>query len=116
MLDAPSAQLGEPVPPAGVPGAFSLEDADKLAGLLSDAELSDLTVSELPLPLRAASFEEWWTRTSSLSGPLANRLTTLPEGAAQALRTRARQAISAYDTPTGVEFPGVTLLAAGHRA
>lgn len=110
-----SAQLGAPVPPPGVPGPFSLEDADSLAGLLADAELADVAVSELSLPLRAASFEEWWTRTSSLSEPLTNGVAPLSESAAQALRTRARDAISAYETPTGLEFPGVTLLAAARR-
>lgn len=116
VFDVVSAQLGAPVPPPGVPGPFSLEDADKLAELLSDAELADVAVRELALPLRAASFEEWWTRTSSLSGPLAQKLASLPAAAAQALRARAREAISAYETPNGVEFPGVTLLAVGRRA
>jgi aryl-alcohol dehydrogenase-like predicted oxidoreductase/SAM-dependent methyltransferase len=116
VLDAVSAQLDAPVPPPGVPGPFSLADADKLTRLLTAAELADVAVSELPVPLRAASFEEWWTRTSSLCGSLSKRLASLPEDATQALRTRARQAISSYETPNGLEFPGVTLLAAGRRA
>jgi SAM-dependent methyltransferase len=116
VFDAVSAQVGAPVPPPGIPGPFSLEDSDKLAALLSDAELSDVRVSELPVPLRAGSFEEWWTRTSALAGPLAQILASLPEDAAQAVRARLRKAISPYETPTGLELPGVTLLAAGRRA
>jgi SAM-dependent methyltransferase len=115
VFDAVSAQTGKPVPPPGVPGPFSLDDPDKLAGLLSDAQLSDVVVSELPTPLRAGSFEEWWTRTSALAGPLAKMLGSLPESAAQALRARLQEAIRGYETPTGLEFPGVTLLASGHR-
>jgi SAM-dependent methyltransferase len=116
VFDAVSAQIGRPVPPPGIPGPFSLEDSDKLAGLLSDGQLADVAVSELPVPLRAASFEEWWGRTSVLAGPLAKILESLPEEVAQALRARVREAVRPYETPTGVEFPGVTLLAAARRA
>jgi SAM-dependent methyltransferase len=116
VFDTVSAQTGRPVPPPGIPGPFSLEDSDKLVSLLIDAELSDVVVSELPTPLCAASFDEWWTRTSSLAGPLAKILESLPEPAKQALRARLKHAISAYETPTGLEFPGVTLLGSGRRA
>jgi SAM-dependent methyltransferase len=116
VFDAVSAQVGAPVPPPGVPGPFSLEDAGKLAGLLFDAELADVVVSEIPVPLRAASFEEWWVRTTALAGPLAKVLAALPQEAQQALRARVREAIGAYETPAGLEFPGITLLATGRRA
>jgi SAM-dependent methyltransferase len=115
VLDSVSAQLGAPVPPPGIPGPFSLEDAERLAGLLTDAELTDVVVGELPVPLRASSFEEWWTRTSALAGPLAKLLASLPEDATKAIRDRAREAIRAYETPTGLEIPGVTLIASGRR-
>lgn len=115
VFDAVSTQLGMPVPPPGMPGPFSLEDSDRLAGLLSDAGLADVVVSELSVPLRAGSFEEWWTRTSALAGPLAKILASLPEDATQAIRARLQEAVSTYETGTGLEFPGVTLLAAGRR-
>jgi len=116
VFDAVSAQLGAPVPPPGVPGPFSLDDPQELVRLLSDAELAHVVVTELPTPLRARSFEEWWTRTSSLAGPLASVLASLPDDAARSLRARLREAVSAYESPTGLEFPGVTLLASGCRA
>jgi SAM-dependent methyltransferase len=116
VFDAVSAQIGRPVPPPGVPGPFSLGDSDRLAGLLSAAGLADVTVSELSVPLRAASFEEWWMRTSALAGPLATILTSLPEPARRALRSDLHEATSAYRTPTGLEFPGVSLIAAARRA
>jgi ubiquinone/menaquinone biosynthesis C-methylase UbiE len=115
VFDTVSAQLGAPMPPPGIPHPFSLGDPDKLAGLLSDAGLSEVAVDELPTPYHAASFEEWWERSASLAGPLAQKLASLPAAAALALRARAREAISAYITPTGLEFPGVSLLAAARR-
>jgi SAM-dependent methyltransferase len=115
VFDAISAQIGRPVPPPGIPGPFSIEDSDRLARLLSDAELADVAVSEISVPLHAGSFEEWWARTSALAGPLARVLESLPEEATQAIRAHLREATRPYETATGIEFPGVTLLATGRR-
>ena len=73
--------------------------------------LTGIDVGELPTPYRAASVEEWWTRTAALAGPLAQRLAVLPEPAARALYQRARQAIGAYETSAGLDIPGVSLVA-----
>jgi len=115
VLDAVGAQLGRPVPPPGIPGPFALEDSAELARLLSGAGLDDVAVSEVAVPLRAASFEEWWARTSALAGPLARILASLHEDAARAIRDRAQAAVGRYWTPAGLELPGVSLLATGVR-
>ena len=111
VFDVVSAELGAPTPPPGLPHPFSLDDADRLAGLLSEAGLRDVVVGELAVPYRAASVDEWWTRTAALAGPLAQRLASLPEQAAETLRARAGEAIGAYETPAGLEIPGVALVA-----
>ena len=116
VFDAVSAQLGAPMPPPGIPGPFALDDPDRLARLLDGAELADVVVTEVPTPLRDASFDDWWTRTSSLAGPLAKRLAMLPEQARHQLRARLTEAVRPYQTPAGLDFPGVSLLAAGRRA
>jgi SAM-dependent methyltransferase len=115
VFDAVSAQVGTPLPPPGLPGPFALQDAERLAGLLAGAQLDDVAVSELPVPLRAASFDEWWERTAALAGPLAKMLAAMPAEAEQRLRARAREAVSGYETPSGLELPGVTLIARGSR-
>lgn len=116
VLDAVSAQFGTPIPPPGIPGPFSLEDAGTLAGLLRDAELLDVVVDDFAAPMHAASFEEWWTRTSSLAGPLATMLASLPEAVTHAILARLQEAVRPYRTPDGLAFPGVTLLASARRA
>jgi enediyne biosynthesis protein CalE5 len=116
-MDAVSAQIGAPVPPPGVPGPFALGDADRLRGLLDDAGLAAVRVEELSVPLRAASFDAWWARTSALAGPLSAILAAMPVAAAQALRERAREAARPYETASGgLDFPGVALIATGRRA
>jgi len=115
VFDAVSAELGRPVPPPGTPGPFSLADAARLAALLSDAGLSHVEVSEISVPLRAATFDEWWDRTCALAGPLTQILASLPAGSAERLRSRARESAQSYQTRNGLDFPGVTLLASGRR-
>jgi SAM-dependent methyltransferase len=116
VLTAVSAQLGQPVPPPGVPGPFSLDDPGRLAGIMTAAGLTDVAVQEVDVPLRAATFDEWMMRTTALAGPLAKRLESLPGDAALALRARLEEAVRPYETRAGLEFPGVTLIASGRRA
>jgi SAM-dependent methyltransferase len=113
VFDAVGAQLGRPVPPPGIPGPFSL--AHGLGPLLEDAGFADVTVRDVAVPLRAGSFEQWWTRTTALAGPLATILDSLPDAAAQALRERLREATRAYATADGLELPGVSLVAGARR-
>jgi SAM-dependent methyltransferase len=117
VMDALSAQIGAPVPPPGVPGPFALADAAELRGLLEAAGLAGAAVQELSVPLRTASFDEWWARTSALAGPLSAILASMPAAGVQALRERARDAARPYETASGgLDFPGVTLIATGRRA
>jgi SAM-dependent methyltransferase len=127
LMSAVRAQTSAPAPHAasgsdascpnpGIPGVFSLADSEQLADLLWDAELAGVVVSEIPVPLRAGSFEEWWTRSSALAAPLAKVVTSLSDDAVRAIRDRAREAARAYETHAGLEFPGLTLLATARRA
>jgi ubiquinone/menaquinone biosynthesis C-methylase UbiE len=115
VFDAVSAELGVPMPPPGVPGPFSLDDAGKLESVLVDAGLADVEITEVPTPYRAGAVEEWWTRTAALAGPLAKRLARLPEPVGDALRARARQAVGEYVTASGLDIPGVSRIGSGMR-
>lgn len=115
LFDAVTAELGAPVPPPGLPGPFSLGDAGRLVGLLDGAGLAKVDVHELPTPYIAASFDEWWTRTIALAGPIGKMLATLPEDKSNALRERARVGISEYETGGRLEIPGLSLIASALR-
>jgi ubiquinone/menaquinone biosynthesis C-methylase UbiE len=115
VLDSVSAQLGAPMPPPGVPGPFSLEDADQLRALLGAAGLTDVTVTEQAVPLHAPSFDGWWATTTALAGPLAMVLSSLPDDVTAAIRATAAEAAAPYMTSTGIDFTGVGLVAHGRR-
>ncbi len=111
VFDEASAQLGRPVPPAGVPNPFSLDEADRLAATLREGGLADVVVGELSTPVRLGSFDEWWSRTRGLAGPLTALLAELPVSSMLALENRLRAAVAPYRTVDGLEIPGVTLIA-----
>lgn len=115
VFDAVSAQVGEQVPPPGVPTPFSLGATGQLDAVLAAAGFANVRVRELPTPLRAGSFKEWWARTSSLAGPLAKIVAGLPEEAKDGLQARLRKAVEPYTTSAGIEIPGVTLIASVQR-
>jgi len=111
IFDSVTEQLGAPVPPPGLPGPFSLEDAGTVESILSEAGFADVSVGEFDVPYRGKSADEWWTRTVALAGPLANMLAALPEPAAAELRERAISRIGAYQNGAGLDIPGVSLVA-----
>ncbi|MET0627375.1 MAG: methyltransferase domain-containing protein [Acidimicrobiia bacterium] len=115
VFDAVSEQLGLPIPPPGVPGPFALSDATELHALLVGGGLVDVSVEPLSAPLRAASFDEWWARTSAIAGPLAAMLASLPDEVRCAITDRLRAAVEPYRTAEGLEIPGVTLLASARH-
>jgi hypothetical protein len=67
------------------------------------------------VPLHAASFDTWWTRTSALAGPLAGMLAAMPEPARAMIRERLRDVVAPFATPDGLTLPGVTMIATTRR-
>jgi hypothetical protein len=116
VFDVVGGYLGLTLPPQAMPHPFSLSDAGQLAALLAQGGLDDVAVDELATPYRAGSIDEWWERTAALAGPLSMMLAGLSDDDARELSTRAAEAISAYRTPTGLDIPGVSLLAHGRKS
>lgn len=110
VFDVVGQHLGTTMPPPGVPNAFSLDSADKLAGVLTRAGLADVSVDEIEVSQVVGSAEEWWERSSSLAGSLVQLLAELPEPEARELRARALEAVAPYRTEAGLEFPGAALV------
>ena len=108
VFDAVSEQVGVPIPPPGLPGPFSLDNARPRSRGCS-----------APAPHRGGATCRC-TRTPSrtgpracgaLAGPLATLLAAMPDQAAALLRERFEKAAQPYVTDTGLDFPGVALLA-----
>ena len=80
--------------------------------LLAGAGLADVSVRELPTPVprgvRRGVVDEDGRARRPARGSGSRRC---PAPAAQALLARARAAIGAYETPAGLEIPGLSLIA-----
>lgn len=114
LFDAVTAQTGMPVPPDGVPGPFSLDDAGRLAGVLADGGLAEVAVEQVPVPFAASSFDEWWEVVPALAGPLAGVLAGLPDGVRAGIRTDAAASLVPFAVDGGgYEIPGVSLVGCG---
>jgi SAM-dependent methyltransferase len=114
MLDAATAVLGMPLPPPGVPGPFSLADAD-LGALLAAIGFVDVAIEDVPVPHRTDSFDEYWNLTSDLAGPLAAVLAGLDEETTSAIQERVRAAFVPYSTDAGLDIPGLSRMVSGRR-
>jgi hypothetical protein len=94
-------QLGAPVPPAGMPGPFSLSESGALADVLAAAGFQGVDVREVAVPMHVGSFDEWWSIVPSLAGPIAALLSSLPDDITSAIRSDAESALADFVTETG---------------
>jgi SAM-dependent methyltransferase len=115
MLEALGSHLGGTFPPPGMPGPLSLGDHDRFHSALADGGLDQIQIHEVEVPWRGASFDEWWDRTSALAGPVAKLLAAQPPEAVEAIRSKAHELLSEYETGDGLEIPGSTLVASTRR-
>ncbi len=115
VLDAVSAEVGMPVPPPGIPGPFSLADADALGELLRNADFAEVTIAEVSVPLRSPSFEDYWERTTAIAGPVASLLAGLLPDARERITDQVRKTLAPNTTPDGLDLPGLNLVASGRR-
>ncbi|TPG29906.1 methyltransferase domain-containing protein [Mycobacterium hodleri] len=115
LFDAVTAQLGVTVPPPGIPGPFSLDAPGALEALMAPAGFTDYAVGEVPAPMHANTFDEWWSVIPSLAGPLAHLLASIPAEVAEAIRTDAEAALADFGTPDGYQLPGVSIVGVGRR-
>jgi enediyne biosynthesis protein CalE5 len=115
IMRAATEVLGRPTPPPGQRGPFSLADRAELGGLLTGAGFEQIRIEELAAPLRPPSLEQWVDRASSLSGPLAALIRTLPSEVTDRIKATAIELARPYLTDDGPILPGVAVLAAARR-
>jgi SAM-dependent methyltransferase len=116
VLDALGAAVGMELPPPGIPGPFALGDEDGLAALLAGAGLVDVRVEAVRVDLEAMSFDEWWSRTRALAGPVSGIVDGLDPDTRARLEDRLRADVAPFTHEGRVVLPGVSLLASATRA
>jgi SAM-dependent methyltransferase len=115
LLEALGAELGGTFPPPGMPGPLALGDPEMFRGAVSEGGFGEIEITEVDLPWRGASTDEWWERTVALAGPVAKLLEAQPDEVVDAIRERSAEALSRYETAGGLEIPGLVLVASAKR-
>lgn len=115
LADAVQEHTGNPVPPPGVPGPFSLGEPGALGGFLAAAGFERIQVDEVALPTHDATFEDYWHVRTALAGPLKRVLAALPPERLAAIKETVRAGLSRFQTPDGLTIPGLTYLASARR-
>ncbi len=115
LADAVEEHTGTPVPPAGVPGPFSLAGSGELESTLSGAGLELVRVAEVDVPTHDASFEDYWQLRTALAGPMKRVLGGLPPQHLARIRETVRTRLASYDTPDGLRIPGLAYVASARR-
>jgi SAM-dependent methyltransferase len=102
-----------PVPDPSEPGPFALADAERLAGLLWGAGLTDVRVEPLDFAYRAASLDAWWEHAVATSQRAADAVAGLSPAEHYALRDAFDAAYAEFTDAEGrVDLPARTLVAA----
>ena len=116
LAEAVQEHTGSPVPPPGVPGPFSLGADGALANTLAAAGLEQVAVTEVAVPTHDASFEDYWRLRTALAGPLKRLLDGMPAQDRATIQETVRTRLSPYQTPAGLEIPGLAYIGSARRA
>ncbi|MGN6558628.1 MAG: class I SAM-dependent methyltransferase [Solirubrobacterales bacterium] len=116
ILNAVMKHLGAPPPEPGMPGPFSLGEAERLQALVEQAGLADVEVAEIEAQQPYDSIEAWWEEILEVSGPLAAMLKALPEDDRNSIRSTVVAEAEQFKAEDGsVVFPASIVAAKARK-
>jgi ubiquinone/menaquinone biosynthesis C-methylase UbiE len=106
MLQTGHAPPGDPFGPGGV---FSLAEPDANRALLEGAGFSDVRIEEIPGAMRYDDFDHYWRVQSSVSGPVAVLVQSLPAGDVDAIKGVLEPSVKPFSTEDGLRIPSLAI-------
>jgi ubiquinone/menaquinone biosynthesis C-methylase UbiE len=106
MLETGHAPPGDPFGPGGV---FSLAEPDANRALLDGAGFSEVQIEEIPGAMSYENFEEYWSVQSSVSGPFAILVQSLPAGDVDAIKAVLEPSVDPFSTAEGLRIPSLAI-------
>jgi SAM-dependent methyltransferase len=97
-------------PKPGEPGQFSLGEPARIEELVRGGGFDDVSVAEVPVVFRAASWAEYRRIVSSLAASMREVLEQLDEAARAQVDEAARARIEPYRSGERYDLPGVSLV------
>ncbi len=93
------------------PGMFRLADRAELEALVVEAGFGEVSVDEIAVRWQFGSFGETWRVITSLSTSMTAAINRLGDGEVAEIRAEAMRRCAPYSTDSGVQLPGVSLVA-----
>jgi ubiquinone/menaquinone biosynthesis C-methylase UbiE len=106
MLQTGHAPPGDPFGPGGV---FSLAEPKANRALLQGAGFSDVRIEEIPGAMRYDDFDHYWRVQSSVSGPFAILVQSLPAGDVDAIKGVLEPSVEPFSTEDGLRIPSLAI-------
>jgi SAM-dependent methyltransferase len=102
--------LQEP-PSPDEPGQFALGDSERIEELVRGAGFEEVSVTEVPVEYRLATWNDYNRIITSLAATLRLLLSSLDERARAEVDAAARRRLEPFRTNAGYVLPGVALVA-----
>jgi ubiquinone/menaquinone biosynthesis C-methylase UbiE len=107
LIQRGHALMGDPF---GAGGMFSMGDLELNLQLVNDAGFTKIKAEELSGAMRADNVDDYWDYQTSISGPIAVLLASLPSDERHAAQSAFRSIAEPYRTGAGLELPFQALL------
>lgn len=99
------------------PGAFRFAEPGKLARILNNAGVVDITQRIFKFQIKAPiSFEEFWTLRSETSEILREKLKSLTEEQSLRVAKEVQDSVRPFFSNNGMSFPSEMIIASGRKA
>jgi ubiquinone/menaquinone biosynthesis C-methylase UbiE len=107
VLQTGHAPPGDPFGPGGV---FSLAEPDANWGLLDGAGFSEVQIEEIPGAMRFKDVDHFWNVQSSVSGPLAVLIASLPADEVDAIKAALEPEVAPFQSAEGLSLPSLAVV------
>lgn len=97
---------GDPAAPGGV---FSLATGDSNRELATGAGSADVSVEELEGVMRFEGPDDYWTMSTSVSGPVAEFVASLSQGQVGAIRATLDPSLAPFEVDGGLDLPWLSV-------
>jgi ubiquinone/menaquinone biosynthesis C-methylase UbiE len=111
VLVGAALQTGHPLPgdPFGPGGVFSLAEPAANRALLDGAGFSDVQIQEIPGAMRYENIDHYWNVQSSVSGPVAVLIASLPADEVDVIKAALDPALAPFHSKDGLNLPSMAV-------
>jgi SAM-dependent methyltransferase len=97
-----------PPPEPGAPGIFAMGTEERIRELVGQAGFGEPVIEDVPFGWEYESFDDYWSMTMELAGPLARVISGLSEADQETVRAGVSEQLGAFASNGGYAVPALT--------